>query len=77
MERGVGGGGGRVGPPPRRSGRASVSAALEDTATALLAGSTLAISETSNPVNACCQAPLPSLGAEITERRRGGNTGAF
>ncbi len=53
-------------PPPRRDGRTSISAALEDTAVALLAGSTLAISETSNPgaalwtvpVNVCCQAPL-------------------
>lgn len=36
-------------PPPRSASRASISAALEDTAAALLAGSTLAISETSNP----------------------------
>lgn len=55
-------------PPPRHGGRASISAALEDTAVALLAGPTLAISKTSNPgatlwtvpENVCCQAPLSS-----------------
>lgn len=48
--------------------RASISAALEDTAVAPLACSTLAISEASNPAatlctvpgNVCCQAPLSS-----------------
>lgn len=71
-------------PLPRRGGRASISAALEDTTVALLAGSTLAISETSNPsttlwttlVSVCCQAPLsPSVWRLQTQTR--GNYGAF
>lgn len=71
-------------PPPRRGGRASISAALEDTAVALLAGSTLAISETSNPVATLWTGPgkrlLPStafLSARRLETQTRGNTGAF
>lgn len=66
-------------PLPRRGGRASVSAALEDTTVALFAASTLAISETSNPsttlwtmlVSICCQAPLSPQYGDYRHRQGG------
>lgn len=66
-------------PPPRRCGRASISAALEDTAVALLAGLTLAISKTSKPGGAH-EGILPSTAfpsARRLEMQTRGNTGAF